>query len=494
MPYASPDLASAGFPGTRRSPRLGLLRTPLRQLSAGRILRGGRLGDAGRLPRYAGFFLAGLLTIWAPITAYLVKAPLRYTSSSSLILPGSGTQASVNLEQIGQASSTAPSAFSSASVSPTETYKRLLAADRILAAAGARMNLSRKDFGMPKIELVDQTGLIRLDMVGNSAEDAQARGQALLDAFFAELDALRQDEKTQRTESEDTAIADYRAAVATTRASVARLQHETGLVSAQQYAGLVAENDRLAGRVAELAVRYAQTARSVRALESTLGLGADLAAATLKLQADAEYMALVSAMADSAAEVTGLRAIYGPEHPLRRTAEERAATARARMAAHAAALTGLAPDALAQIDISRADERAGLLRDLVTAAAEEQGVAAELKALQDQSRQLHNRVIGLMDAAARLEDSERDFRVAETVLASTMARSKTAKADLYASYPLVQVLEDPSLPPSPSSPKRVLAGVAGGAASIFLFIGLALGWVRQRLINGLLAAPEGRAA
>ena len=165
-------------------------------------------------------------------------------------------------------------------------------------------------------------------------------------------------------------------------------------------------------------------------------------------------------MADSAAEVTGLRATYGPEHPLRRTAEE----------------------------------RAGLLRDLVTAAAEEQGVAAELKALQDQSRQLQNRMIGLMDAAARLERSERDFRVAETVLASTMARSKTAKADLYASYPLVQVLEDPSLPPSPSSPKRVLAGVAGGAASIFLFIGLALGWVRQRLINGLLAAPESRAA
>lgn len=141
-------------------------------------------------------------------------------------------------------------------------------------------------------------------------------------------------------------------------------------------------------------------------------------------------------MADSAAEVTGLRATYGPEHPLRRTAEE----------------------------------RAGLLRDLVTAAAEEQGVAAELKALQDQSRQLQNRMIGLMDAAARLERSERDFRVAETVLASTMARSKTAKADRYASYLLVQALEDRLLPSSPSSPKRVLAGVA--RLSLYLGTGI----------------------
>ncbi len=494
MTYASPDIDRAVLPGPCHRSWNRLLRTPLRHLSAGRILRGGRLGDAGRLPRYAGIFLVGLLTIWGPITGYLAKAPLRYTSSSSLILPGSGASASVNLEQIGQASSTAPSPFSSSSVSPTETYKRLLAADRILAAAGRRMNMAHKDFGAPKIELVDQTGLIRLDMVGNSPEDARARGQALLAAFFTELDALRQDEKTQRTDSEDTAIADYQATVASTRAEVARLQHETGLVSAGQYAGMVEENDRLATHVADLAVQHAQKARAVRALETALGLTADLAAATLKLQADAEYMALVAEMADSTAALSALRATYGLGHPLRRTAEDRAATARARVADRAAALTGLAPAALTHIDVARADERAGLLRDLVTAATDEKGLATELAAQEDRVRQSQDRLIGLLDAAARLEDGERNFRVAETVLASTMARSKTAKADLYASYPLVQVLEDPSLPSAPSSPKRLLALAAGVAATVFLFIGLTLAWVRQPLINRLLAQPEGDAA
>lgn len=491
MTSADCDPAAIHRPRKTRGGLRFLLRTPLRRLSPARILRGGRLGDMGRLPRYAGLALIGVAAIWAPIAGYLAKAPLRYTSSASLILPGSGASASVNLEQIGQASSAAPSPFSSSSVSPTETYKRLLAADRILTQAGKRMQMARKDFGTPKIELVDQTGLIRLDMVGNSPEDAQARTQALLAAFFAELDMLRQDEKTQRADSEDTAIADYQVTVATTRAEVARLQAETGLVSAQQYAVMVEENDRLTTRVADLEVEHTKAARSVAALEAALGLDAELAAATLKLQSDAEYMALVTEMSDSAAALSELRAAFGPEHPLRRAGEDRAATANARAEARAARLTGLAAADLARIDVAHAAERAGLLRDLVTAAADEHGLAAELAGQKDRARRSQQQVAGLMGAAARLEDGERDFRVAETVLASTMARSKTAKADLYASYPLVQVLEDPSLPMQSSSPKRMLAMVAGVAATLFLVIGLVLSWIRLSLINRLLAHPAG---
>ena len=85
-----------------------------------------------------------------------------------------------------------------------------------------------------------------------------------------------------------------------------------------------------------------------------------------------------------------------------------------------------------------------------------------------------------------------DFSVAEAVFASAMARTQTSKADLYASYPLVQVLEDPSLPDEPSSPKRKLALAAGIAATVFLLMGLFLAWLRRPLISRLLA--EGDAA
>jgi hypothetical protein len=123
-----------------------LVRTPLRKLTFGRFLWGGRIDDGGRLPRYAGLFLLGAAAIWAPITGYLQTAPERFTSEMSLILPGSGASASVNLSEIGQASSYANSPFASSSVSPTVTYKRLIGADRILGAAAGQMGMRQARF------------------------------------------------------------------------------------------------------------------------------------------------------------------------------------------------------------------------------------------------------------------------------------------------------------------------------------------------------------
>ena len=74
-------------PTLKSVPVPSLVRLPFRELSFLRLLRGGRPNDAGRLPRYIGLFAIGAACIWAPITSYLEMAPLRFTSSMSLILP-----------------------------------------------------------------------------------------------------------------------------------------------------------------------------------------------------------------------------------------------------------------------------------------------------------------------------------------------------------------------------------------------------------------------
>ena len=125
-----------------------------------RAFVGGKPSDLGRLPRYAAFAILGAAMIWAPIMGYLRTAPLKYTSSTSLILPGSGASASLNLNGIGQASSSANSAFSSNAVSPTETYKRLLNADRILAAAAKSLDIGQSDLGQPRPVLRERLVLV----------------------------------------------------------------------------------------------------------------------------------------------------------------------------------------------------------------------------------------------------------------------------------------------------------------------------------------------
>jgi len=459
------------------------------RISLRRILMGGGLADLGRLPRYLAFAIMGSTLIWAPISGYLNTAPLSFKSHISLILPGSGASASMNLNGIGQATSFANSAFSSNSVSPTETYKRLLSADRILEAASSSIGIARQEFGKPRINLVDQTSLIHLEMTGGTAQQAQARGNALLAAFFKELDALRADEQATREGSGLAAIDDYRKSVAATRSQIATLQRQTGLISGEQYAAMVEATRLLERRVLDLDATLGERMQTVTALEVTLGIPAQAAAATLKLFADAEFVALTEEVGVHAGAMAQARASFGEGHPKVQAARNAHQTATAATLRQARAVTGLSASQLETLDLAPAGPRADLLAQLVRMDAERQGIAEQRATLSARLAYDLGKQAELAAAAALLQDLQRDFSVAEAVFASAIARAQSTKSDVYASYPLVQVLENPSLPDAPSSPNRKLAVAAGGAATLMMLIGFVLAWTRSALISRLLNTP-----
>ncbi|MFA3918350.1 GumC family protein [Ruegeria hyattellae] len=453
-----------------------------------RMLVGGALSDLGRLPRYVAFALLGGTLIWAPITGYLKTAPERYKSVASLILPGSGASASLNLNGIGQASSYANSAFASNAVSPTETYKRLLGADRILAAAAASLEIPRSALGRPRVNLVDQTSLIHIEMVGNSPVDAQARADAILFAFYAELDALRTDEVDTREDSGLQAIADYRDSVAATRSEITALQAETGLLSMKQYEDLVDRHMTLEARLKDVMAVLSDKTAEVQQLQMQLNITAQRAAVTLKLFADGAYLTMLDTVAEFEADFAETSALYGSRHPkvqeARRTRDE-ALTAAQRLAT---GITGLSDEDIAALDLAPNGVRADLLSQLVEKDAERAGLAQELASLEGQFADAEDDIDRKRVAAATLQDLERDFAVAEAVFASAIARTQSSKSDFYASYPLVQMLENPSLPEKPSSPNKKLAIAAGGAATFMMLIGLLIGWTRQAIIGRLLSS------
>jgi uncharacterized protein involved in exopolysaccharide biosynthesis len=455
-----------------------------------RILMGGGIDDLGRFSRYLAFTILGGALIWAPISGYLSTAALSFKSHTSLILPGSGASASMNLNGIGQASSYANSAFASNSVSPTETYKRLIGADRILEAAARSIGISRRELGKPRINLVDQTSLIHLEMTGPTAEEARARGNALLAAFFTELDALRRDEKDTREHSGLAAIEDYRNSVAATHQDIAQLQQETGLISGDQYAAMVEATRVLGNRVQDIAATLSDRAQNVVTLEATLGVPSDAAAETLKLFADAEFNALIQQVGTHAATLVKARSSFGEGHPKVQSAYRAhyAATVAAR--AQAAQVTGLTAAQLETLDLAPAGARADLLAQLVRMDAERAGIEQQFATLSNRLKTELSKQQSLAASAARLQDLQRDFSVAEAVFASAIARTQSTKSDVFASYPLVQVLENPSLPDAPSSPNRKLAIAAGGGATFMMLFGLMLGWMRSALIGRLMNKPE----
>lgn len=470
-----------------------LIRRPVLKITPARLLRGGRPNDAGRLPRYLGLAAIGAVCIWTPIGTYLSTAPLRFTSGLSLILPGAGASASVNLDRIGQASSYASSPYAHTSVSPTETYKRLLVADRILGSAAQAVGMETRDFGQPRIELVDQTGLIHVSIVGNSPEDAQARGDALLAAFFTEIEALRTDELDRRELGAGEAIESYRQSVLATREEISELQKATGLISADQFDALVAETDALARHAEDLAAALGEKSEAVAALAGTLATTPDMAAAALKLHADTPFTALMDETADQVTILSRKAARFGANHPEVMAARASHLGAQDAAMLRAEYITGLERATLSKLDISHVGSRAGLLSDLVSLEAERAGLSNEYEGAVARLEKARARQLALIEPAARLEDLQRDFAVAEAVFASAIARTQTNKADLFASYPLVQILEDPSLPFTPSSPRRKLAIAAGIVATIFMLTGLALGWMRRSLVDRLLKTADERA-
>lgn len=473
----------------RHAPIPGILRIPPRELSMGRLFGGGRPNDIVRLPRYLILAVLGGLAIWAPITAYLKKAPLSFSSEMSLILPGSGAAASLNLADIGQASSYANSAFSSNAISPTETYKRLLSADRIVEAAARALGEEPRDIGRPKVELVDQTGLVRVQMNGPSPEASRARAEALRAAFFSEVDALRRDELSVREEGALSAIEEYRGSVADTRETIAALQSESGLLSSAQYDRRVAAADELRTDLAALASELAQKTEAVAALSRSLGIAPGQAAVSIKLYADADYTSLLEEIALHTAALAQAGSRYGTRHPEVTAARAALEAARTMGRARAMALTGLSADAVAGLDLAQPGARAELLAELVREEAARRGLKSEHDTVARRLDAETARLARLAPVAARLEDMQRDFSVAEAVFASAIARSQSSKADIYASYPLVQVLENPSLPDKPTSPNRKLALAAGGAASMMLLFGLFLAWIRRPLIGRILSGP-----
>lgn len=452
-----------------------------------RACLGGRWDDAGRLPRYVLIFAVAAVALWAPILTYLKMSPPRYTSDVSLILPGSGAQASVNLADLGQASSSAASAFASSRISPTQTYKRLLAANRTIARAAANLGLPQTALGAPRIKLVDETSLIHFEMTGPTPAAAQARARAILTVFLAELDTLREDELRHRDRAARAAIAEYEAAVLDLRTRIATLQAESGLVSFDHYKDMVAQRDALADRLETARATRRAADATMLSLAAQLGLDAETAALNLRLHADPEFQELARTHAEQSARLAAAQGRFGKRHPQVTSAVHAVKGTEAKLAARGARIGGHALSRSATaFDLAPNPARAALMSDLVAAEAACAAAAETVAALARQHAAADREITALAPVAARLDDLSRDYQVAEAVFASALARTDTSKAEVYASYPLVQVLADAALPEAPTSPRRIIALAAGAAATVMVLMALGLAWLRQPLLNRLL--------
>lgn len=486
VPKAAPSLIG----------RLGLKRTGWRDLTVSRVLKGGRVSDLGRMGRYSLIIAAGLGLAWVPAVAYIKFGNVSYTSQFSLILPGAGASTSINLSDIGQASSASASAFSGSSISPTVTYKNLLMSANVVHAAAKTLNEDPTNFPAPRVKLVDETSFISVEMAGPSAEEARNRAQAVMDAFFTELNKLRADETARRDAATIDTVKNYENVVNDVRDQISALQVKNGLTSSDQFNALVAAADGLALRIAESEAELAKIVQSKSGLSTNLNLTDHLAALTMKLHADPEFAALADATARAEAEHAATARQFGKKHPKVIDARTRLEGARAQMMRRASKITGISAKKLVgKIDFSPTGDRSALLSQLVNLSTNAQGLDGQIATMKTELAERRKQIAQLVNVAADLDRLNSEHKVAEAVFASALARISTSKTDIFASYPMAQVSEAAVVPLKPSSPNKKIAFGAAAGSTVLLFLGLLLAWIRRPLIDKLLnlaRKPDGQ--
>ena len=445
------------------------------------------LPSMGRYRRYIMAILPPLAAIWLLALAVLALAPDRYDSELTLILPGSGVGGSLNLESIGQASATTNSAFSSTTLSPTENYKRLLMSDLVSTKAAEALDEDPAGFPKPTVKLTDQTNLISVTMSGSTPEQARERTSAVREAFLDALTALRADEASTRETADRSRIDELDRKVAEAQRKVLEFQGRTGLVSLDQFNSRMSMLDELKDRERMARVASRQSSAAAGRLANTLGVSTATANRALRLQGDPIFTQALDRYAAISAETAEQGATLGPAHGRMEELQAEKRELLGALASRGQSLAGLnRATVLKFADLAVSGNRAALFETLMNRDSDSSGSGAALVEIRRQIGEAGSQKGTLVTQAAKLAELTRELRVAEAVFSSALARLDTNKSDPFASYPLVQTLEVPSLPRSKASPQPLLIVGGATAATILLLIGFMLLWLRQPIIRKLL--------
>lgn len=434
--------------------------------------------------RYVLVTIAAVSPIWFLALSYIMFTPPSYEASMTLILPGEGPTASLTLNDVGQASTHSASPWSSSRLSPVESYRKLMMTDAVRRRAAETRGLAKDEFPEPKIKLVDQTNLMMISMRGKSRQGAEENAMAFLASFNAELSKLRADFTATRETANRAAIEEYKEAVVQAQRKILTFKQSSGLNSADDYDEVLSDTRKLELRQQDIDTVAERVSGEINAFERSLGTSVEQAALALKLRSDLLFQAMLQEGAQLKIDFEKARRRYGPKHPEFTGIATRYRATMDALERRGQILTGLEPARFRAVaDLASDGARESMLSALVEAGARRSGLIAEREQVALHLASARASIMTLAGPAAELDRLARDHQVAEAVFASALARADTTKTDLFAAYPLAQIVEVPLASEKPVSPSKKIGIIAAVAGTFFVAFGLALMWLRRTILR-----------
>ncbi|MBF2020950.1 MAG: hypothetical protein IGR93_12800 [Hydrococcus sp. C42_A2020_068] len=440
--------------------------------------------------RFLKYAIVGIFAnagLWAIAIVYLKNTPPTYTSEATLNVAGNGPGVSVNLPEIGQAYTSSASAFGSSSSDPRENYKIIASSATVIKAAAQSLNIPQEAFGEPRIKLINNTTLLSIAINGKDPEKTQQKLQALYRALNEKLNSLRQTERTERDRSNQQALSDAQKKLTEAQRRLSEYKAESGLNSSSQIKELISNIELLRKQRSETYAQQQQLGSRLKQLSVNLQLSPQEAADALVLQTDQQFQKSFSEYTTATTTLKALLSDRGPNYPDVVAARQQQEAALAILLERGKALLGKPVEQLTlerlNLDNSNGSggQRAQLFQQLVTLESDYQGLTAQVRTLTQQVQKLETQLQALSQKETVLDALLRQLQIAEAVFASTLAKVDLGKGDPFGSFPLIQMVEEPSLPEEPTAPKPklVLAGAVLG--SFLVTTSLTLIWWRDPL-------------
>jgi uncharacterized protein involved in exopolysaccharide biosynthesis len=370
---------------------------------------------------------------------------------------------------------------------PRENYKFIAESENVLKAAASQLNMSLEEFGRPRFKVIPNTTVMSVEFSGATPEEAQKKSLAFYKAFETRLNQLRSQEVIQREISSQAALTSSQKKLEIAQKRLSEYKARSGLNSEAQISDLTANIEQLRRQRAEILAQQQQANARLKQLSANLKVSSQQATDAFGLQTDPVFQQNLKNYSEASANLVVLESKFLPDHPSVIAEKAKRDAAAKAMVARATSIIGRPVDleALKQLSLNTTNTNNGVAREnlfqqIVTVQSEQKGLAAQAQTIDRQISALENRLKKLAQQESYLDALKRDLQVAEALFSSTLTKLDLGKSNAFGSYPLIQIVTEPTLPEHPSQPKKIYAFLGAAFGSLFATSGIVLLWLRDR--------------
>jgi len=406
-----------------------------------------------------GLIVVGLLGL------YLALERPSYKTTWVMLLPGTERASTISIDNIGEARSSGANAYGSVSISPKNTYKEIALSDAVISSAASQYGVEANTFSKPRIQLIDQTPAMKFTLYNQT--------------FHEVLDELRRNEIERNFDGIELNLDQAKVRLQQARQDIVDYQIETSFFSDNQFTRWTDDTEQLRVEQTGVDIEIKSLGAKLTEVLDQLGISVEQAKALLVLQANPLVPSTLKALGEKHAEYVVAKSIYGAENPIRKTlAQERGSLAsEARLLLKGLPHLKLLSDSQLYGLIS--PNSSELIHSVNVLLAEQQALMIKHEAMQASRNEYLQRVKSHAQNSATLSDLQRVHQIAEAIFSSALAKLDTSRLDIYATYPLTQLLTLPGATIKRDRLKSKLMILAGIIIYGLLCLAMTLATIRE---------------